>query len=208
MAVKNKLQDIIIDGATCYFTATEITDPKVNLETIEADYLGTAKSSVAVTAKPLIREIEHLGKRERKTVYDERITGWEVTAEADILDLNEKTLETSLFIKDATGTAPTKHDKYIPKANLSASDYKNLVIVGKMKSTSENVVLVIKNTYNAEGISIETKDNDESATKMVFNGHYEQDSDKAPIEIFAVKPSAEALVGTALVNHAEVGRTE
>ena len=190
MAVeKKKLEDIVIDGASCYLTSSPITDPSTDLTTIENDYLGTAKSSVTVSAKPTIREIEHLGKKERKTKYDERITGWEVSAEADILDLNAKTLEASLFVKDTGGTAPTKHDRYIPKVDLSTSDYKQLVIVGQMRKTGDNVVVVVKNTYNSDGLSIETKDNDESSTNMVFNGHYEEGSEVPPFEIYIVKPS-------------------
>ena len=187
MPAVGKLDSVVIDGATLYYTSTAITDPKTNLATITADYLGCAKSSISVVAKPNIRAIEHMGKMERKTNYDERITSWEVSCEADILDVNSKTLGASLMVKD-TVTPPTGHDRYILKTGaLATGDYKNLVIVGTQQGTTEKVVCVIKNTYNGEGMSLEFKDNDESAAKMKFIGSYEVDSMKAPFELYRQK---------------------
>lgn len=183
-----KLDNIVIDGATLYYTATEITDPKVALATLTADYLGVAQKSIKVECKPVIREIDHMGKKDRKNNYDERITGWEVSCEADIMDLTAKTLTASLLVKD-TASLPTAHDRYIPKVSIASTDYKDLVIVGTMQGTTEKVICIIKNTYNGEGLSIEFKDNDESAAKMKFEGHYDIDSDKAPYELYIVKVS-------------------
>lgn len=182
-----ELQNIVIDGAVIYLTATEITDPKTQLAALTSDYLGCAKSSVNVVVKPAIREMEFMGKMGRKTKEAERITGWEVSCEADILDLTKKTLETSLFIKDTTEAVPTDHDRYVPKKGLSPTDYKHLVIVGKMQGTTVPVVCVIENTYNGEGIAIQYKDEDESAAKMKFEGHYEAGSDKPPFQKYILK---------------------
>lgn len=180
-----KLDEIIIDGAVLYLTNTDISDPKTDLATIDADYLGTAKSEVTVTCKPTIREVEHMGKMGRKTNYDERITGYEVATEADILDYNAKTLAASLFAK-GTSTA-TDYDLYVPKTKIEATDYKNLVVVGKKKGTTTPVVVVVENTYNGEGLTIVHKDNDESSNKMKFNGHYEVNSDTPPMKVFLPK---------------------
>lgn len=185
MPTVGKLDNVVIDGATLYYTSTSITDPKTNLATLTSDYLGVAKSSVTINCKPVIREIEHMGKMGRKTIYDERITGWEIEAEADVMDVNAKTLSASLFAKDTT-TPPTNHDRYIPLNTLTGS-YKNLVVVGTMQGTTEKVVVVVKNTYNGEGLTVEFKDNDESSCKMKFNGHYVADSNVAPYEIYIQK---------------------
>lgn len=180
-----KLDNVVIDGATLYYTSTSITDPKTNLSTLTADYLGVAKSSISVVCKATIREIDHMGKMGRKTNYDERIIGWEISAEADVMDVNSKTLGASLLVKDTT-SPPTAHDRYIPTTAI-AGNYKNLVIVGTMQGTTEKVVCVIKNTYNGEGMTIEFKDNDESSCKMKFNGHYLADSNVAPYELYIQK---------------------
>lgn len=181
-----KFDNVVIDGATVYYTSVNITDPKVSLASLQADYLGTAKSSVTVLCKPIIREIEHMGKMGRKTSYDERITGYEVEAEADLMDVTSKTLNASLLVKDTT-TVPTAHDRYIPSPVIAAVNYKHLVIVGKLQGSAENVVCIVKNTYNSEGLSIEFKDNDESASKMKFIGHYAIDSDIAPYQLYIPK---------------------
>lgn len=181
------LKNIVIDGAVLYLTSTKIVDPKTDLATITKDYLGCAKSSITVVAKPTIREIEHMGKMERKTKGAERITGWEVSTEADILDLTKKTLEASLFVKSAEGTAPVEHDRYVPKMDIADSDYKHLVIVGKQQGTNVPVVCVVENTYNGEGLTIDYKDNDESAAKMKFDGHYETNSNVPPYQQYIIK---------------------
>ena len=181
-----KFDNVVIDGATVYFTSTDITDPKTSLAALQADYLGTAKTSITVMCKPTIREIEHMGKMGRKNNYDERITGWEVEAEADLMDITAKTLGACLLVKDTT-SVPTAHDRYIPAPVIGSSNYKHLVIVGKLQGNGENVVCIVKNTYNSEGLSIEFKDNDESASKMKFIGHYALDSNVAPYEIYIPK---------------------
>lgn len=181
-----KFDNVVIDGATVYYTSIDITDPKVSLAALQADYLGTAKTSITVMCKPTIREIEHMGKMGRKNNYDERITGWEVEAEADLMDVTAKTLGASLLVKD-TNAQPTAHDRYIPSPTIAATNYKHLVIVGKLQGSAESVVCIVKKTYNSEGLSIEYKDNDESASKMKFIGHYALDSDVAPYEIYIPK---------------------
>lgn len=181
-----KFDNVVIDGATVYYTSIDITDPKVSLAALQADYLGTAKSSITVMCKPTIREMEHMGKMGRKTNYDERITGYEVEAEADLMDVTSKTLNASLLVKDTT-SQPTAHDRYIPSTTIAAANYKHLVIVGKLQGSAENVVCIVKNTYNGEGLSVEFKDNDESASKMKFTGHYALGSDIAPYEIYIPK---------------------
>lgn len=185
MTTPAKFDDVIVDGAVLYLTNTDIADPKTDLSTIANDYLGTVKSSIAIKCKPVIREIEHLGKMGRKTAYDERITGYEISTEADILDYNAKTFGACLLEKGTT--TATEHDVYIPKTKLAATDYKNLVVVGKKQGTDKPIVVVVENTYNMEGLQIEHKDNDESACKMTFEGHYEINSNVPPMKVFLPK---------------------
>lgn len=178
-----KIQDVVIDGAVLYLTTEQITDPKTQMTSLKNDYLGCAKSSITVVAKPRIRDIEFMGKKENMVKNTRRITGWEVSCEADILDLNTKTLSASLMDKSTN----ENFDIYTPKKSIDDNCYKNLVIVGTLEGEVEPIVLVVNNTFNEEGINVDFKDNDESAVKMKFNGHIDMETEKVPYQIFRPK---------------------
>lgn len=176
----------VIDGATVYYPAPDITSIETDLAKIKEKLFATAKDSVTVTAKPLIREMEFSGKKGRKIVGGDRITGWEVQAEGTFLGVDEAMLSASLFEKVTNSS--TKFDKYVPAKELLETAYNNMVIVGTVKGVDgDGVIAVIKNTYNEEGMTLEMKDNDESGCKTTFKGHYEMNSDVPPVEIYVVK---------------------
>lgn len=177
------MKNVIIDGATLYYTNTDITNPDTDIETLKAGYFATAKAGVTILAKPIIREMEYAGKLGRKNVDDERIQGWEVTAECEVIDFHADVLTASLLEKGTT--TGTKLEKYVPKATMEATDYKNLVVVGRVKGTTEPAVAVIKNTFNAEGLQFSMEDNNEAGNKMKFDGHY--NGEEMPFEIYLPK---------------------
>lgn len=181
--MENKLKNVVIDGATLYYTNEDITDPETSLETLKASYFATAKAGVSILAKPIIREMEYAGKLGRKNVGDERVQGWEVTSECEVLDFHEAVLTASLFEK-ATTTG-TKLDKFVPKATIGTSEYKNLVVVGRVKATNNPAIAIIKNTFNVEGTQFTMEDNNEAGNKMKFDGHY--DGEEIPFELYLPK---------------------
>lgn len=174
----------IVDSATAYYPAPDITAIDTDLALIKEKFFADAKDGITVIAKPIIREMEFSGKMGRKVVEAERITGWDISAEGSFLGITETLLKACLFEK--TTDSSTKFDKYVAKEQLAATDYNNLVIVGK-NIQGEALIIVIKNTYNEEGLGLETKDLDESGCKAVFKGHYKINSNKAPIDVYMIK---------------------
>ena len=76
---------------------------------------------------------------------------------------------------------------YTPSNELADTDYKMLVIVGKVHNSDLPIIIVVENTYNGEGFEFEGKDNEESTATFTMNAHYKQDSDDVPCKIYCKK---------------------
>lgn len=182
----NNEMNIVIDSGVIYYGDFDISTLDNLMATISGNELGLIKSSLKFEAKPELRDIEHAGSLERKIKGMQRILKWDVSAEADILDFNEKVITSSL-IKKETNTS-TKFDVYSPSTEMADTDYKDLLIVGKKHKSGEPIVIHIFNSYNPEGISFEMKDKDESAISMKFIGAYSfSDDTKKPFKIYLPK---------------------
>ncbi|MDU3548941.1 MAG: hypothetical protein E7F83_16165 [Clostridium sp.] len=177
--------NIVVDSGVIYYGDFDMTTLDNLMTTIDGKELGLIKSSLKFEAKPEIRDIEHAGSLERKVKGMQRILKWDVSAESEILDFNEKVLTSSLIKKETN--ASSKFDVYAPSNDIADEDYKDLLIVGKKKS-GEPIVIHIFNSYNPEGISFEMKDKDESAVSMKFIGAYSfNDDTKKPFKIYIPK---------------------
>ncbi|WP_346884881.1 hypothetical protein [Clostridium sp. UBA4395] len=181
-----KDMNILVDSAVLYYGTFDLTTGlDTVMTTIKDKELGLAKGSLKFEAKPEIRDIEHCGALERKIVGLQRIMKWDVKAEAEILDFNKTVLEASL-IKKVENTS-TKFDVYEPSDKIVVADYKDLLIVGQKHGSSDPIIIHILNSYNADGISFETKDNDEASTAMTFNGCYKFNSNEKPFRVYMPK---------------------
>lgn len=161
------MKRFIIDVPTIYVGT--ITDPS-ELATLEGKELGLSKDGIKLSFEPNIREIEFDGKLERKIKGMERILSWNCSAETKGLELSDKALEFSLIKKDSTFTN-AKYEKYVPSNEI---EYQDIVIVGKMHG-SEPIVVVMKNCFNPDGCSIETKDAEEGTFDFKADARYEYD---------------------------------
>lgn len=178
----------IIDSATVYYgvIATETVDTL--LASLEGKELGISKGGIKIELKPEIRNVEFDGALDRNVKGMQRITKWDVKGEGDILEFNPKVLEASLFEKDSSITS-TKYDVYKPQSSIVDADYGTMVIVGQLQNSDTPIIFVLDNTFNMEGITIDTKDKDEAAFKMSFEGAYNLGSNTPPCKIL-VKKSA------------------
>ncbi|MDB8791953.1 hypothetical protein PN398_14620 [Romboutsia sp. 1001216sp1] len=174
------MKNVVIDAASVYLGVT-IDNPD-DLSGIADKCIGLTRDSVSLTLKPNVREIDFNGKLERKVKDTSRILGWEVSAECEALELTPQVLNGSLMTK--VSTSSTKYDKYVPSNDLV---YNDVVVVGTLMGSSNPIVAVIKNAYNAEGLNLETKDSDESVCKMSFQGHYKLGSNDAPCDFYMPK---------------------
>lgn len=181
-----KFDDILLDNATVFFTNADVTAIDALMTAIQTDKLGTTKGEFKVKVEPQIRGIEYAGKMDRDTKEAERITGWKITAEGEMLNFNDKILTASLMVKETN--ASTKYDVYGLKKSIDVTDYKSLVAIGKMKNRNDYGVIILNNTFNDAGLEFGMKDNDEASTKFNFTAKYTADDDTPPFKF--LKPKA------------------
>ncbi|MDS0525458.1 hypothetical protein NNC19_07190 [Clostridium sp. SHJSY1] len=187
--------NMVIGNATLfygdnYFNATNVDELIKSLT--DDKKLGLGKDSIKFTAKPKITDFDFAGKEDRKVKNMEEITGWDIKAEGSLLDLNENVLSASLIKKD-TKTSSETYEVFIPQPSLNNSSYHDLVILGRVKNNQYPIAIIVKNSYNAEGFSMEFKDKENDAIKMSFEGAYDMDKlDETPFKI--IKPKAVAVV--------------
>lgn len=178
--------NIIVDEGVLYYGIFDFSNLDNLMTSIEGKELGLAKESLSFEAKPEFRDIEFAGSRERKIAGMRRIRKWDVKAEGEVLDLNDSVLGASLIKKDSSALS-SKFNVYVPNNKLVDNDYKDLLIVGKKHNENKSVIIHIMNTFNTEGISFSLEENNESATKMVFEGHYAFKKDETPFKIYMEK---------------------
>lgn len=161
------MERFIIDVPTFYVGT--ITDPS-DLTGLEGKELGVSKDGVKLAFEPNIREIEFDGKLGRKIKGMERILGWNCSAETKGLELSDTALDFSLIKKDSTFTNG-EYEKYTPSNQIT---YTDIVIVGRMHDSSP-IVVVMKNCFNPDGCTIETKDSEEGTYDFKAEARYDYD---------------------------------
>lgn len=184
------MERLIIDVPTIY--VGDITEP-TDLASLDGKELGMTSDGLKLSFVPNIREIEFDGRNGRKIKDMERILSWDCSAETKGLELSDDVLEFSLIKKDNTYTN-TDYDKFVPARDIT---YQDVIIVGKVHGSNKPVVVVIKNCYNPEGVSLETKDSDEGKFTFKAESHYDYDPLKdaqginpIPCEIYLPKVTA------------------
>ena len=70
---------------------------------------------------------------------------------------------------------------------FDSGGFSNVLLVGTLTKTQEPILVLIKNTYNSEGLTLETKDKDEAGVKMKLVGNYNMGSNEPPVDIFVPK---------------------
>lgn len=178
-------KQFIVDTPTLYYGDIELSNPDTWAETLKGKELGLSKDGIKFSCKPTIRQIEYDGRMEKQVQGMDRITKWDISAEGEIVQFRPELLPMALIKKGETES--TKFDLYTPSNSLADSDYKVLVIVGKVHNSDEPIILVVENTYNGEGFEFEGKDNEESTATFTMNAHYKQDSDDVPCKIYCKK---------------------
>lgn len=178
-------QNMIINNGVLY-QVDALTDTSIDTiiaSIIDDNKLGLGKDSIKFEAKPSIVDYDFAGKFDRQMKGMREICGWEVTLEGDLLDFNEKLMKVTLM--ETVIDTSTDYKRYKPKAKLDDDvDYSNIILVGTVKGSDNPVIILVKNCFSEEGISIELKDKDNSAVALTFKGSYEFDNaDSVPFEI-------------------------
>lgn len=190
----SQLVNMVIGNATIYYGTFELTDLQtLKTSLTDTQKLGLGKDSIKFTAKPTITGYDFAGKEDRKVMNMEEITGWDINVSGSCIDFNEKVLTASLMTKSTTGAG--EYTVYTPQSKLSTGSYKDLLIVGTLKNNVLPIMVLVKNTYNAEGVQFECKDKDNASIKFSFEAAYSMSAlDEVPFTVIIPKTAAD-LVG-------------
>lgn len=154
---------------------------------LESSTLGVFKDKLTITAKAKIREIKNAAQKVKNWQY---IDQWNIKITGDLLDFNDKLLETSLFKKAEDG-------HYVATTGLiDSTKYKDALVVGE-NNKGEIVIVLVRDVFNTEGLDFEMIGNDEAGFKISLENAY--DKDVVPVEVFGNKEMAQATTATSQV---------
>ena len=83
-------------------------------------------------------------------------------------------------------TVSGDYNVYTTKEELSDSDYINIICVGKIKGKDKNVIFILKNVFNEDGIKATLKDKDNASVSLTFTAKCTL-TDKKPFKILTPK---------------------
>lgn len=198
------MKRFLLDACSIYVGTIETPD---DLTSLTDSLLGLTNGGVTVTAVPNVRQIEFDGKRERRIKDMNRILGWDCGVETKGLELNESSLILSLLEKDSDYTGDT-YERFKPSNQIS---YKDLIVVGQLHR-SKPMIVVLKDCFNEDGLSLETSDSNEGTYTLKAYSNYTYDPIKdadgtteIPMEIYLLKPDGVVAVSVESLPDAETG---
>ena len=168
----------LINNATLFINRTPLKDSEITIEKILSlmtveNRLGLGKDTIKFEAKPSVTEYDFAGKLDNSVKWFEEITGWKVSLEGDILDINKNLVDVSLMENLEDNNKDYKIFK--PKERLKDTDYSDIIVCGELKGTDKTVIIYVRNTFNEDGLSITFKDKDNNAATLKFTGKSELD---------------------------------
>lgn len=119
----------------------------------------------------------------------EVIDDWDVSLQANVLEIKKETIVASLIASKVEDASVQGYEKITAKQVIELNDYiDNVTWIGTVSGSDLPVIIVVKNTLNTGGLQMKTEDKNESVLSMQFYGHYEQgELDEPPFEIYYPK---------------------
>lgn len=145
--------------------------------------IGATKDGGEFSAKPEIRQVAVDGVKGTAKGLD-ILDSWAVYIKANVIEITKDVIMSALCSASAD-TSDETYDVITASNNLELDDYiDNITWVGTLSGSNEPVIIKIFNAINTEGLTLTTKDKDQSVVAMTFNGRYSMDElDKPPFEI-------------------------
>lgn len=154
---------------------------------IGGELLGATSGGNELVIQQEIRQIEVDGAKGRTKGLQV------ITFQNPVLTVNLKEMTARNLSKAITGgevdTSDSNFDIITSKGTIDTEDYiENVTLVGKM-TNGKDVVIVINNVLQIEGLEMTFEDNNEVVIPVAFAGHYDE-SGEVPFKIYF--PKAEA----------------
>lgn len=149
------------------------------------ELLGATSGGNEFVIQQEVRQIEVDGAKGR-------VKGLQViTFQNPTLTVNLKEMTAQNLAKAITGaevsTADSAYDIITSDGIIKDADYiKNVTLVGKL-TDGKDVVIVVENVLQIEGLEMTMTDNNEVVIPVAFAGHYEIGSTTAPFKIYFPK---------------------
>lgn len=170
----------IIDAGAVYLNTTYASG-----QFTSGILLGATSGGNEFVIQQEVRQIEVDGARGRTK-------GLEVIEfQNPVLTVNLKEMTAQNLAKAITGadidSTDTAYDIITSDGIIKAEDYiQNVTLVGKM-TDGKQVIIVVENVLQVEGLEMTMEDNNEVVIPVAFAGHYEAGSTKAPFKIYFPK---------------------
>ena len=175
-------QSLLLD-AGAFFKNYDMEEDTFETAVAAGKLLGATKDGGEFSAKPEIRQVAVDGVK-GKAKGLEVLDSWDVYLKANVLEIKKETIQSAL----CSAKAEVKEDYTEITANnsIGLSDYiDNITWVGTLSGSDKPVVIQVYNALNTDGLTLSTKDKDNSVLAMTFYGHYTQnDLNTPPFKIY------------------------
>lgn len=176
----NSSEKFIIDAGAVYLNTTFAAGAFTG-----GTLLGATSGGNEFVIQQEIRQIEVDGAKGRTKGLQV------VTFQNPVLTVNLKEMTAQNLAKAITGanvdTADTAYDIITSSGQIDLTDYiSNVTLVGKLLN-GKQVVIVVENVLQIEGLEMTFEDNNEVVVPVAFAGHYEAGSTQAPFKIYFAK---------------------
>lgn len=169
-------------------------------DTAREKLLGATRGGGQFIAKPTIRLLEIDGVKGAAKGL-EVLESWDVSIEANMLELAVDTLKLALVSGDIDTTSNPNYDIVTARNDIELTDYiDNITWIGTQSGSNKPVVIQIFNALSKEGLTLQTQNKDEAVVKLIFAGHYEgEDLQTPPFKIYYPKISGDTTPPTVTV---------
>lgn len=175
-------QSLLLD-AGAFFKNYDVETDTFETAVTAGKLLGATKDGGEFSAKPEIRQIAVDGVK-GKAKGLEVLDSWEVYLKANVLEIKKETIQAALCASESVETED--YLEITAKNSIELTDYiDNITWVGTLSGSDKPVIIQVYNALNTDGLSLSTKDKDNSVVAMTFYGHYTQnDLNTPPFKIF------------------------
>lgn len=187
----NKTGENLLLDAGAFFKDYVVGTDTFEGAVAEGKLIGATRGGGEFKAVPDIRQVEVDGIVGRAKGL-EVINSWDVSIQANVLEVTPETLKLGLGIAAIDTETETEYDIVTAKNSIEDGDYlDNITWVGQLSGSKKPVIIQVLNTLNLEGLTLATAPKGEAVTTMTFAGHYKQeDLDTPPFKIYYPKAPA------------------
>lgn len=185
-------KNLLLD-AGAFFKNFDVDKDTFEDAVLAGKLIGATKGGGEFSAVPVVRQVEVDGVKGRAKGL-ELLDSWDVYIKANVLEVTKETLQNALCASIVDDETNDKYTIIKGKNFISLDDYiENVVWIGTLSGSDEPVIILVKNALNTEGLKITVADKSEGVVPMTFYGHYADNLNDPPFEVYYPKAEAEAV---------------